>query len=448
MNIKIDSRKIKPGDIFVALNTYNDGHKYINDAIDKGAKKIIASKGCYSVETIIVSDTKDYLINHLKNNYYNQIKDLKIIGITGTNGKTTTSYLIWQTLNKLGKKCAYIGTIGFYINEKIRDLNNTTPEILDVYEMLIECKEKDCEYVVMEVSSHALEQRRVDGILFDYAIFTNLTEDHLDYHKTMGNYALAKQKLFEKLKENGKAIINVDDKYHNYFLKKGDITYGFNESNIQILNYDVNFKSNFDLKINNEIYDFETNLLGKYNIYNITALISVLVNLNVDINVIRYLVTTLTAPVGRMEFINYNTNQIIIDYAHTPDALENILLSVREFCKGKIYVILGCGGNRDKTKRPIMAKIATDLADYAIFTSDNPRDEDPSKIIEDMINDLENDNYEVDVNREKAINKGIQKLGKNDILLLLGKGHETYQVIKNERIHFDDKEKVLNFIRR
>ena len=448
MNIKIDSRKIKPGDIFVALNTYNDGHKYINDAIDKGAKKIIASKGCYSVETIIVSDTKDYLINHLKNNYYNQIKDLKIIGITGTNGKTTTSYLIWQTLNKLGKKCAYIGTIGFYINEKIRDLNNTTPEILDVYEMLIECKEKDCEYVVMEVSSHALEQRRVDGILFDYAIFTNLTEDHLDYHKTMGNYALAKQKLFEKLKENGKAIINVDDKYHNYFLKKGDITYGFNESNIQILNYDINFKSNFDLKINNEIYDFETNLLGKYKIYNITALISVLVNLNVDINVIRYLVTTLTAPVGRMEFINYNTNQIIIDYAHTPDALENILLSVREFCKGKIYVILGCGGNRDKTKRPIMAKIATDLADYAIFTSDNPRDEDPSKIIEDMINDLENDNYEVDVNREKAINKGIQKLGKNDILLLLGKGHETYQVIKNERIHFDDKEKVLNFIRR
>ena len=448
MNIKIDSRKIKPGDIFVALNTYNDGHKYINDAINKGAKKIIASKGGYGVETIIVSDTKDYLINLLKNNYYNQIKDLKIIGITGTNGKTTTSYLIWQTLNKLGKKCAYIGTIGFYINEKIRDLNNTTPEILDVYEMLIECKEKDCEYVVMEVSSHALEQRRVDGILFDYAIFTNLTEDHLDYHKTMGNYALAKQKLFEKLKENGKAIINVDDKYHNYFLKKGDITYGFNESNIQILNYDVNFKSNFDLKINNEIYDFETNLLGKYNIYNITALISVLVNLNVDINVIRYLVTTLTAPVGRMEFINYNTNQIIIDYAHTPDALENILLSVREFCKGKIYVILGCGGNRDKTKRPIMAKIATDLADYAIFTSDNPRDEDPSKIIEDMINDLENDNYEVDVNREKAINKGIQKLGKNDILLLLGKGHETYQVIKNERIHFDDKEKVLNFIRR
>ena len=189
MNIKIDSRKIKPGDIFVALNTYNDGHKYINDAIDKGAKKIIASKGCYSVETITVSDTKDYLINHLKNNYYNQIKDLKIIGITGTNGKTTTSYLIWQTLNKLGKKCAYIGTIGFYINEKIRDLNNTTPEILDVYEMLIECKEKDCEYVVMEVSSHALEQRRVDGILFDYAIFTNLTMDHLDYHKSIRKYS-------------------------------------------------------------------------------------------------------------------------------------------------------------------------------------------------------------------------------------------------------------------
>ena len=201
MNIKIDSRKIEEGDIFVALNTCNDGHKFVLDAIEKGAKKVIVNNGNYDVETIIVPDTKDYLVNHLKNNYFDQIKNLKLIGITGTNGKTTTAYLLWQALNKLGHKCAYIGTIGFYIEEKIKDLPNTTPEIVDVYEMLIKCTEQTCEYVVMEVSSHALDQRRVDGLNFDYAIFTNLTEDHLDYHESLGSYALAKQKLFDMLPE-------------------------------------------------------------------------------------------------------------------------------------------------------------------------------------------------------------------------------------------------------
>lgn len=448
MNIKVDSRKIEEGDIFVALNTFNDGHKYVEDAIKNGAKKVIVNKGSYNVETIIVPDTKDYLINHLKNNYYDQIKDLKLIGITGTNGKTTTAYLLWQALNKLGHKCAYIGTIGFYIESKIRDLPNTTPEIVDIYEMLIECKEKGCEYVVMEVSSHALEQGRVDGLKFDYAIFTNLTEDHLDYHKSMGNYALAKQKLFSMLKDNGKSIINIDDKYHEYFLKNNDITYGFKESDFQITGYNINFKNSFTLNINGEIYDFESNLLGKYNIYNMTSVIAVLCDLKIDMEIIRYLVTTFLPPAGRMEIIDYQTNKIIIDYAHTPDAVQNIINAVKEFSNGKIYTIIGCGGNRDKMKREVMASIATNNSDYVIFTSDNPRDEEPEQIIKDMVNNLENTNYEIEINREKAINKGIQKLDKNDILLVLGKGHETYQIIKNEKIYFSDKEKVINFIRR
>lgn len=448
MNIKIDSRKIEEGDIFVALNTYNDGHKFVFDAIERGAKKVIVNKGSYDVETIIVPDTKDYLINHLKNNYYDQIKDLKLIGITGTNGKTTTAYLLWQALNKLGHKCAYIGTIGFYIEDKIRDLPNTTPEIADIYEMLIECKEQTCEYVVMEVSSHALEQRRVDGLKFDYAIFTNLTEDHLDYHKSMGNYALAKQKLFSMLKDNGKSIINIDDKYHEYFSKNNDITYGFKESQFQIQDYNINFKNNFTLKINGEIYDFESNLLGKYNIYNITSVIAILYDLKIDMEIIRYLVSTLNPPIGRMEIIDYNTNKIIIDYAHTPDAVQNIINAVKEFGDGKIYTIIGCGGNRDKMKREVMGNIATNNSDYVIFTSDNPRDEEPEAIIEDMTNNLENNNYQIEINREKAINKGIQKLTKNDILLVLGKGHETYQIIKGEKIYFSDKEKIMDFIRR
>ena len=448
MNIKSDSRKIKEGDIFVALNTFNDGHKYVLDAIKKGAKKVIVKSGEYDVETITVPDTKDYLIKHLKNNYYNQIKDLKLIGITGTNGKTTTAYLIWQTLNKLGHKCAYIGTIGFYIEEKIKDLLNTTPEITDVYEMLTKCKQNDCEYVVMEVSSHALEQRRVDGLLFDYAIFTNLTEEHLDFHKSMGNYALAKQKLFNMLKEDGRGIINIDDKYHEYFLKCNNLTYGFKESDFQIIDYNINLKTNFTLNINDKIYNFESNLLGKYNIYNMTCVIAVLYDLKIDMEIIKYLIKNLNPPIGRMDLVNYGTNKIIIDYAHTPDAVENIITTVKEFASGKIYTIIGCGGNRDKMKRPIMANLATNNSDYVIFTSDNPRDEEPIQIIEDMTSGLQNNNYEIEVNREKAINKGIQKLTKNDILLLLGKGHETYQVIKGEKIYFNDLEKVMNFIRR
>lgn len=448
MNIKTDSRKIKDGDIFVALNTYNDGHKYVEDAIKRGAKKVIVNRGNYDVETIIVPDTKEYLINHLKNNYYNQIQNLKLIGVTGTNGKTTTAYLLWQSLNKLGHKCAYIGTIGFYIDDKVKDLPNTTPEITDVYQMLIECTENNCEYVVMEVSSHALDQRRLEGLIFDYGIFTNLTEDHLDYHKSMGSYALAKQKLFNILKADGKGIINVDDKYHEYFLKDNYITYGFKNSNFCIKDYDIKFKNNFALNINGQNYDFEANLLGKYNIYNMTSVIAVLYDLNIDIEIIKYLVSVLKPPKGRMEIVNYETNKIIIDYAHTPDAVENIINATREYATGKIYTIIGCGGNRDKMKRPIMATIATNNSDYVIFTSDNPRDEEPEEIIKDMVANLEIDNYEIEINREKAINKGIQKLDKNDILLLLGKGHEEYQVIKGEKTYFSDLEKVINFTRR
>jgi len=448
MNIKIDSRKITEGDTFVALKTHNDGHKYVMDAIKNGAKKVIVSEGTFPVETIIVPDTKEYLINHLKNNYYDQIKNLKLIGATGTNGKTTTCFLLWQALNKLGHKCAYIGTIGFYIEDKIKDLPNTTPEILDMYEMLIECSLNNCEYVVMEVSSHALDQKRVEGLLFDYAIFTNLTRDHLDYHKNMENYALAKQKLFTMLKDTGKSIINIDDKYHNYYLTSNNITYGFNESNMQIKDYKIDSKNIFELNINGKTYDFKSNLLGKYNIYNMTVVITILYYLNIDIEIIKHLVSILNAPIGRMDIIEYDSNKIIIDYAHTPDALEKIITSTKEFCNGKILVILGCGGNRDKLKRPIMAKIATNLADYAIFTSDNPRNEEPEMIIEDMIKEINANNYEIEINREKAIEKGIQKLTKNDILLLLGKGHETYQIIKDEKIHFDDKEKVLKYIRR
>ena len=446
MNIKSDSRKVLPGDTFVALKYVNDGHKYVLDAIEKGATKVVVEEGLYSVDTLLVKDTHEYLVNYLKENYFNELKDLKIIGMTGTNGKTTTCYLLHKSLNALGKKCAYIGTIGFYVDEKIKDLNNTTPDILDLYEMLIESKNLGCEYVVMEVSSHALSLNRVKGLGFDMAIFSNLTQDHLDYHLNMDNYLKEKQKLFKMLKNKKTAIINGDDPHYKDFIMEdnNNITYGFKDSNYQITSYKIDhLGSNF---IINDKDIYETKLLGKHNIYNLASVIAALIELGYNYDDIKDVISNLNCPRGRMDSVTYGNNTIIIDYAHTPDAVSNVLKSIRELNPNHIYTIIGCGGDRDRKKRPIMADFATGLSDYVIFTSDNPRTEDPAKIIEDMIQKLDKNNYEIEINREKAIIRGIQLLQENDILMILGKGHETYQVIGTRKIDFDDKKIVTDNI--
>lgn len=448
MKIKIDSRKIEKGDIFVAIKgVTGDGHDYIIDAIEKGASLIVAEHGEYSIPTKIVPDTRAYLLNYLKENIYPQIEDLKLIGVTGTNGKTTTCYLLYEILNLLDQKCGYIGTIGFYIENKIMDLNNTTPDILDLYTMLLDCKKQGCSYVTLEVSSHALALGRLDTLLFDYAIFTNLTRDHLDFHKTMENYAVAKQKLFHKLRRTGKAIINIDDSYHTYFLKDDNqtITYGFLNGDYKIIDYAItNIENRFTFAHNHQSYSFESKLIGKHNIYNMLATIIVL--MEEGFTDLQDFVKNIEAPIGRMDKIEYKDNTIIIDYAHTPDAVENIIKSMREIAEGHIYTLIGCGGNRDKTKRPIMGQIATELSDYVIFTSDNPRWEDPSAILEDITKDLQAQNYTCIVNRKEAIKKGVQLLTKNDILLLLGKGHENYQIINGKKSYFDDKQIVLEYM--
>lgn len=434
--IRDDSRKVKKGDIFIALNKNNDGHNYVLDAIKNGATSVIVEHGNYNVETKIVNDTHEYLVNYLKENYYEKIKNLKLIGVTGTNGKTTTCFLLYQALNNSGIKCAYIGTIGFYMDGKVRDLNNTTPDILELYEILLECAENNVLYVVMEVSSQALSMNRVEGLEFMYGVFTNLTQDHLDYHQNMENYLNAKLKLFEKVTK--KTFVNVDDRYFKCFLRQNSITYGFNKSDYQIEIVSSTF-SETTFKVNNELY--KTSLIGKYNLYNLLVVISILKELNIKSDI-----SLLLPPPGRMSMINYNDNLIIIDYAHTPDAMENVIKSVRALNPKRIITLIGCGGNRDKGKRPIMGRIATELSDIVIFTSDNPRDENPKDIIKDMLQQLDKKNYKIIINRKKAIIKGIQTLQKNDILLLLGKGHETYQIIKNKKYDFDDKKIVLDSI--
>ncbi len=449
IKIKTDSRKVVDGDTFVALpGISSDGHDYIETAIENGATKIIAQHGEYKVPTVIVPDTRVYLNDLLKQEYGYVINDMKIIGITGTNGKTTSCFLTYQILNKLGIKCAYIGTIGFYLKDKVRNLPNTSVDIADLYGLLVEAYENDYKYVCLEVSSQGLSMDRFKTISFDIAAFTNLTQDHLDYHKTMNNYCLAKQQLFKQLKKDGKAIINADDKYKDYYLLKdnNNITFGLNgDYKIDDLKF-TNKYSALDYSYQNKNYQIKTNLIGEYNIYNLLTAIVICHELGLDLNKINSVLDNLNMPSGRMERIDYNNNLIIVDYAHTPDAISNIIKTIKPICKGNLYVTFGCTGSRDKTKRPIMTNIVLENVTKAIITIDDPHDEDPSDIVKDMLNGITFNNYEVCLDRKKAIHKGINLLKDNDILLILGKGHEEFIIFKDKKIPFNDKKEVLAYI--
>ena len=445
MKIKDDSRKIKKGDTFIAID---DGKKYIEDAIEKGAKKIINDENIYDVDTLLVNDTRQYLADYLENKFKSKLNKITLIGVTGTNGKTTTSYLIYQLFNLFNIRCAYIGTIGFYINDEVKNTNNTTPDLITLYEMFEECIKKEIKVIVMEVSSHALKLNRVLGLQFDYGIFTNLTHDHLDFHNNLEDYKNSKRRLFNMLKNNKYAIINSDDaNYKDFILNKNhNITYGL-FSEYKISDYDLKIdKTNFNLIHKGKKYDVTLNLPCIYNIYNYLAALIVLNKYGFSIPKIIEKTNILTAPPGRLELIYSKEKYVFIDYAHTPDALLNVLKNVQKFKKQKIITIIGCGGNRDKLKRPIMGEIATKNSDFVIFTSDNPRSEDEKDIIKDITYNLETTNYKIIYNREFAIKEAVEMLNNDDILLILGKGHEKYQIIKNKKIHFDDKEIALKYL--
>lgn len=446
--IKSDSRKITQGDTFIALKGPDtDGHDYIEKAIENGASKIVAEHGEYNIETLIVDDTRKYFADYLKEEYKGIMDELTLVGITGTNGKTTTAFLAHIALNMLGIKAAYIGTIGFYINEKIESLNNTTPDLDILYKFYEESYNNGCKVVVQEVSSQGLAYRRLEGITFDYSIFTNLTQDHLDYHGTMENYVLAKKELFLNTRKLG--IVNYDDEYKDYFMINDlrTVYYGINGGEYKITKYNMNhLETDFTLSYNNDTYEIKTKLIGEYNLYNLLAVIALLHEMGIEINKIVDLIPTLPTPLGRMETIKYKDNSIIIDYAHTPDAIEKIINTVKNVSKGKIYVVFGSTGDRDKTKRPIMTKFITDNTDKLIITSDDLHNEDFNNIVSDMINGLDNTNYEIEKNRGLAIKKGIELLDKNDTLLILGKGHEEYIIVGDEKIPFNDKEEILKYI--
>ena len=450
INIRTDSRKVKKGDIFVALRgIVGDGHAFIPKAIENGAGKIIAEEGTYDAPYEIVSDTRKYLNNYLKEHYNKYLEEMNIIGLTGTNGKTTTAYLIYDALNKLGKKCCYIGTVGYFLDKKVCELPNTTPEVTEIYDMLINAYDLGYRYAVIEASSEGLLHGRLENVPFSYAVFTNLTQDHLNIHGTMENYANCKKKLFNQIKPGGKAVINYDDPNKNIFMLdyNTNITYGFKGGDYKITDYQMSILGSMFTFVNDGVkQNIKVPLIGKYNIYNVLVTIVILNELGFTYSGISDTLLSASCPDGRMDMVEYKNNRIIIDYAHTPDAIQNIISTVKEVCDGHIYTVFGCTGDRDRTKRPIMTKLVTDTCDMAIITSDDLHNEEPERIVDDMLNGLKNTNYKIEMDRKKAIIMGINLLNVNDVLLILGKGHEEVMIVKDKKIPFNDKKTVLEYL--
>ncbi|SHJ60974.1 UDP-N-acetylmuramoylalanyl-D-glutamate--2,6-diaminopimelate ligase [Clostridium cavendishii DSM 21758] len=457
-NICYDNRKVSSGDVFVCIKGFvSDGHKYIDGAIKNGATSIIVEELVEidaEVNVIKVKDSRKALAIMGANYYNNPANKLNIIGITGTNGKTTTAFMIKSILEQAGHKVGLIGTIANYIGNKPIKTERTTPESLELQKLFYDMVNEEVKYCVMEVSSHSLELDRVYGVQFESAIFTNLTRDHLDFHKTFENYYKAKFKLFERTCTK---IINIDDEYGIRVLndlkqqKASDIyTIATNKiSDFTAKEIKTTEKgSEFKIVLNNVQSEFKVNIPGLYNVYNSLGAIISCYKMGISIEAIKSGLERSIVP-GRCERVATDLNlpyEIIIDYAHSPDGLENIINTVRACTKNRVITVFGCGGDRDTVKRPIMGKIASDLSDIAIVTSDNPRSEEPIAIINDILKGIEKKNCEVIENRYMAIEHALDIAKNGDVILIAGKGHETYQILNTGTIHFDEREVVYEIL--
>jgi len=453
MSIEMDSREVRMGSLFICIAGYTvDGHNYVAQAVANGAVAIVAEQDVTCDVPVIKVRSTMRAMAVLANSFYdNPTAKLHMIGITGTNGKTSVSHLTREILRKADQKTGLIGTIGMEIGDESFETKNTTPDSLTLQKMFQQMVVALVDSCVMEVSSHALHIGRVHGCQYDVTVFTNLTQDHLDYHKTMDNYRAAKSLLFSQL-GNGYdvdrpryAILNVDDDAAAEYIVACQgivLTYGI-DRDADLLARNIKTTSGgteFILVFNDKEYPVKMSLVGKFNVYNILATIGATLASGLELDFIISSIAELSGVPGRFELVDAGQDfNVIVDYAHTPDSLENVLKTVRGFANGKIYCLTGCGGDRDKSKRPIMAEIASILSDYPIFTSDNPRTEDPVAILSDMEAGVSDKNYVTIVDRKEAIEYAIGEAGASDVVLIAGKGHETYQIIGDKVLDFDDK---------
>ena len=456
--ITYDSRKVNPGDMFVAIIGFKtDGHSFIESAIQNGAKIIVMQEGSFDIGmipegiTVVLSKDTRMLLPKIACNFFNNpTREFKVVGVTGTKGKTTTTYMIKSILEQAGKKVGLIGTIANYLGDRCEEAQRTTPESLDLQRMFREMADNKVDVAVMEVSSHSLALDRVWGVDFDLGIYTNLTQDHMDFHKTFDNYLEAKAKLFTMCKEG---FVNCDDMYARKLMNLATCpitTYGI-DNNPFVSARDIiitNSYSDFKMPFNKVITRIKVGIPGRFTVYNALAAICACIRLGCSVEAVLAGLEKVKVP-GRSEVVPTTRNfTVIVDYAHTPDSLENILKASKVYTKGKVICVFGCGGDRDTAKRPMMGEIAGKLAGYTVITSDNPRTEKP----EDIINQIEegikktSGKYKVVVDRRKAIEHALRKAEKGDLVLIAGKGHETYQEVNGEKHHFDDREVVAEII--
>jgi UDP-N-acetylmuramoyl-L-alanyl-D-glutamate--2,6-diaminopimelate ligase len=456
--IEFDSRKVQENDVFVAIRgTVTDGHEFIEKAIGLGATAIVCDTLpeviASNITYIQVEDTNSALA-FISANFYNNPSDkIRLVGVTGTNGKTTIASLLYQLYKKAGYKVGLLSTVKIMVDETEYKATHTTPDSLTINQYLNEMIAVGCEYCFMEVSSHGVHQKRTEGLHFEGGVFTNLSHDHLDYHPTFAEYRDVKKSFFDHLPKNAFALTNVDDKNGAVMLQNTSarkLTYAlksYADYRAQILE---NQLSGLLLKINdNEVW---VKLIGTFNAYNLLAIYGTAIELGMDSLEALRLLSELESVSGRFQFIvSADKVTAIVDYAHTPDALENVLKTINDIRTNneKLISVVGCGGDRDKTKRPIMANIASQMSDTVIFTSDNPRTENPATIISEMEKGVEPQNYKKTLSiedRMQAIKTACQLANAHDIILIAGKGHENYQEINGVRHHFDDMETIKEFL--
>lgn len=462
-NLSLNSKQISKNTVFIAYpGNKHDGREFIQEAIENGAAGIIFESKNFkknlnlSIPNISISDLRNKLAAISSQFYEYPSKKISIIGITGTNGKTTSAYWLSQCLNHLKIKTAFIGTLGYGDLKKLKKSQNTTPSAIDLQRSIKEIYKKKYKYVAMEVSSHGIKEQRINNIEFKQRLFTNLSRDHLDYHKTMSEYAEVKKK-FMLSEKNGNIIVNIDDKvgqsiFNNSVLpdnKKVSFSI-YKKSKIQATNISQNHNNlSFDLNYYGKSFPVRLKLIGIFNIYNVLGVIGCLSTMGFEVNQIINSLKKIKQVPGRTEFIKKSKDlpSVMIDYAHTADALENILKSIKNNSFKKIILVFGCGGDRDKGKRKEMAKIAEEYADHSLITSDNSRNENPKDIIEDISKHFDQEPIKI-IDRKEAICEAIKMADKEDLVVIAGKGHEEYQEIGNKKIYFSDKKVVDDFIKK